>query len=417
MAAESFEDVDWDALGGGGLTRRGRAMLTFAAAFLVAFGVDFLVFHDGLNWLLGAVPGALVPTGGLAFVAETTGTPLPFGVDLSGSDWLLVLTLAVGGFYGVWPMAANRRLAAYYWRRFRRNKVALLSAAYLSVVFVVGLIGPAFIDPPQVAPLQGYQPPVWGTVDNSVPIQCVGETTTRTVGGTTKTLCQGTMAHPLGTTQEGKDVLKLLVLGMRVSMKVGLVTMLLVITLGSLVGTTAAYFGGLVDEVLMRYVDLQATFPSFFLFLLLSYLFTPSLTLLILLFGLLGWEGTARLVRSEALQRTEAEYVRAAENAGANDGWIIRRHILPNVSNSVITNATLAIPGFILLEAALAFLALTDPSVPSWGKTIAAGRGDLGSAWWVATIPGVFLFFTILAFNMIGDGLRDALDPRSEGRT
>jgi peptide/nickel transport system permease protein len=416
VATESFEDVDWDALGGGGLSLRERAMLGFGGVFLALLLVDFLLFHDGLNWLVGLAPDAF-GLGEVGFVTRTRGTPFPFGVDLSGSDWLLVLTLAVGVFYGVWPMATNRRLAAYYWRRFRRNRAAQLSAVYLAVVFAVGLVAPLFVESPQVAPLQGYQPPVWGAVDASVPIQCVGETTTRTAGGTTRTLCRGTMAHPLGTTGEGKDVLTLLVLGMRVSMKVGLVSMLLVITLGSLVGTTAAYFGGLVDELLMRYVDLQATFPAFFLFLLLSYLFTPSLTLLIVLFGVLGWEGTARLVRSEALQRTEEAYIRAAENAGASDAWIIRRHILPNVSNSVITNATLAIPGFILLEAALAFLALTDPSVPSWGRTIAAGRGDLGSAWWVATIPGVFLFFTILAFNMIGDGLRDALDPRSEGRS
>jgi peptide/nickel transport system permease protein len=319
-------------------------------------------------------------------------------------------------FYGVWPLYRNPRLGAYYWRRFRRNRAALLGGLYLLIVFVVGLVGPLFVEPPTVEPLQGYQPPVSLSVDATTPIQCLGETTTVTVESGTRTLCHGTWAHPLGTTAEGKDVLALVVLGMRVSMQVGLVTMLLVVSMGSLVGTTAAYFGGYVDEVLMRYVDLQATFPSFFLFLILSYLFTPSLVLLIVLFGLLGWEGTARLVRSEALQRTEEAYVRAAENAGASDGWIIRRHILPNVSNTVITNATLLIPGFILLEAALAFLGLTDPSVSSWGKTISAGRGDLSSAWWIATVPGVFLFFTILAFNFLGDALRDALDPRSEGR-
>jgi peptide/nickel transport system permease protein len=311
-------------------------------------------------------------------------------------------------------MYRNPRLAAYYWRRFRRNRPAVLSGVYLLVIFAVGIVGPLFVEPPAVEPLRQYQPPVFLTVDAATPIQCIGETTATPGGGS---VCHGTWAHPLGTTAEGKDVLKLVVLGMRVSMQVGLVTMLLIVTMGSLVGTTAAYFGGYVDELLMRYVDLQATFPSFFLFLILSYLFTPSLFLLIVLFGLLGWEGTARLVRSEALQRTEEEYVRAAENAGAGDGWIIRRHILPNVSNTVITNATLLIPGLILLEAALAFLGLTDPSVSSWGKTISAGRGDLSSAWWIATIPGVFLFFTILAFNFLGDALRDALDPRSEGRT
>jgi len=407
---ESFRDVDWDALGGLGLTPRGRAMGAFAAAYLVLLGYDFLLLHGGLNRLLGVVGVRS------AFIAGLDGPTFPFGFltwDVTGTDWLFVLTLAVGVFYGAWPMYRNPRLAAYYWRRFRRNRAAVLSAVYLAVIFAVGLVGPLFVDPPAVEPLRQYQPPVYTTVEASTPIQCTGETTSAGGG----TVCRGTWEHPLGTTGEGKDLLKLVVLGMRVSMQVGLVTMLLVVTLGSLVGTTAAYFGGYVDEVLMRYVDLQATFPSFFLFLVLSYLFTPSLVMLIGLFGLLGWEGTARLVRSEALQRTEEEYVRAAENAGASDGWIIRRHILPNVSNTVITNATLLIPGFILLEAALAFLGLTDPSVASWGKTISAGRGDLSSAWWVATIPGVFLFFTILAFNFLGDALRDALDPRSEGRT
>jgi peptide/nickel transport system permease protein len=408
---ESFRDVDWDSLGGVGLTRRERAMAAFGAAYLALLGYDFLLLHDGLNRFLGVVGVRS------AFLAGLDGPTFPFGFltwDVTGTDWLFVLTVAVGVFYGAWPVYNNPRLAAYYWRRFRRNRAAVLSGVYLLTIFAVGIVGPVFIDPPTVEPLQQYQPPVFLTVDASTPIQCIGETTAAPGGGS---VCHGTWAHPLGTTGEGKDLLKLVVLGMRVSMQVGLITMLLVVTMGSLVGTTAAYFGGYVDELLMRYVDLQATFPSFFLFLILSYLFTPTLVLLIVLFGLLGWEGTARLVRSEALQRTEEEYVRAAENAGASDGWIIRRHILPNVSNTVITNATLLIPGFILLEAALAFLGLTDPSVSSWGKTISAGRGDLSSAWWIATLPGVFLFFTILAFNFLGDALRDALDPRSEGRT
>jgi peptide/nickel transport system permease protein len=142
-----------------------------------------------------------------------------------------------------------------------------------------------------------------------------------------------------------------------------------------------------------------------------GYLFQPSLFLLIVLFGLLGWEGTSRLVRSEALQRTEEAYVRAAENVGASDGYIIRRHLLPNVSNTLVTNATLLIPSLILTEAALSFLALTSTEA-SWGKVISDGRGDLDTAWWISTVPGFFLFFTILAFNFIGDGLNDALDPR-----
>jgi peptide/nickel transport system permease protein len=180
------------------------------------------------------------------------------------------------------------------------------------------------------------------------------------------------------------------------------------------VGTVAAYAGGLVDEALMRYVDVQLVFPAFFLYLLLTYLFGGSLFMFILIFGLTGWGSIARLVRSEALQRREEEYVRAARSAGAGTAYVIRRHLVPNVSNTVITAATLLVPGFILFEASLSFLSLGDPTVPSWGQVIAAGRDDLNTAWWVSTFPGLFLFTTILAFNFVGDAFRDALDPRQE---
>lgn len=415
---DTFRDIDWEEMGGVGLSAGGKRMLAFAVVYLLALAYDGLLLHDGLNVLLLS-PLGLEASGLGQFVASTTGPTLwvpfesvgldfTFVWDFSGTDWLFVVTVAVGYFYGVRPMRNNPRLAATYWRQFEKNRAAVVSALYLAVVFFVGIVGPLFLNDPQIQPLEAYQPPVFMTVPGTVPIQCLGETAVQ--GG--QQVCQGTWQYPLGTTGEGQGILKLLVLGMRVSMQVGLITMLLVITLGSLVGTTAAYFGGYVDEVLMRYVDLQASVPSFFLFLILSYFFEPSLFMLIALFGLLGWEGTARLVRSEALQRTEEEFVRAAENAGASDGWVIRRHILPNVSNTIITNASLLIPGFILFEAALAFLNVTDPGISSWGKTISAGRGDLANAPWIATIPGIFLFFTILGFNFLGDALGDALDPR-----
>jgi peptide/nickel transport system permease protein len=180
------------------------------------------------------------------------------------------------------------------------------------------------------------------------------------------------------------------------------------------VGATAAYAGGWVDEVLMRYVDIQLTFPTFFLFLFLAYLYGGSLFILIMIFGVTGWGGIARIIRSEALQRNEEEYIRAAQSAGASGLYVVRRHMVPNVSNSIITAATLNIPILILSEAALSFIGVGDVTVPSWGQVIASGRGDLSTAWWISTIPGVFLFLTILAFNFLGDALRDALDPRQE---
>jgi peptide/nickel transport system permease protein len=326
--------------------------------------------------------------------------------DATDLDWLFVLTLGFAAYAVVWPLARNRRLAAYYWRRFRRNRLALVSVGYLAVVFVLGTAGPAVLSPPSIDLAAGFQPPAFASVDSSVPVSCVGPT------GDGR--CYGTLAHPFGTTGDGKDIAVLVVYGMQVSMKLGLITTLLVVTIGTTVGTVAAYAGGVVDEVLMRYVDIQLTFPTFLLYLLLVYLFDGGLFLFILIFGLTSWGGIARLVRAEALQLAEEDYVRSARVAGAKPWHVVRYHLVPNVSGTVITAATLAIPGFILAEAALSFLQLGDPTLPSWGQVIAAGRSNLGDAWWISTIPGVFLFLTILAFNFVGDALRDALDPRTE---
>jgi peptide/nickel transport system permease protein len=383
--SDTFESVDWEATGSrlSTLSRRDRWALVTAVGLVAAFAYDHAV-----------LPGD----------RPTITAPVEWNV--TQLDWLFVSTLLALLLYVVVPLYDNRRLTAYYWREFRKNRMAILSLGYLLVVFLIGVVGPLFLEKPTLAVEQAYQPPVFTGVDASVPVDCLGPV----VDGR----CQGTMAHPLGTTGDGKDILVLVVYGMQVSMKVGLISTLLVVTIGTAVGTLAAYGGGLVDELLMRYVDVQLVFPAFFLYLLLTYLFGGSLFMFIVIFGLTGWGSIARLVRSEALQRAEEEYVTAARSAGAGTLYVIRRHLVPNVSNSVITAATLLIPGFILFEASLSFLSLGDPTVPSWGQVIATGRGDLSTAWWVSTFPGVFLFTTILAFNFLGDALRDALDPRQE---
>jgi peptide/nickel transport system permease protein len=382
---DTFESVDWEETGSrlSTLSRRDRGALAAGLALVAAFLYDYLV-------LPASRPTITVPV-------EWNVTQL---------DWLFVTTLLALVFYVAVPLYDNRRLTAYYWREFKKNRMAVLSLGYLIVVFCIGVVGPLLLEKPTLALDQAYQPPVYLSVDSTVPVNCVGEV----VNGR----CQGTMAHPLGTTGDGKDILVLVIYGMQVSMKVGLISTLLVVTIGTTVGTVAAYGSGLVDELLMRYVDIQLVFPAFFLYLLLTYLFGGSLFMFIVIFGLTGWGSIARLVRSEALQRAEEEYITAARSAGAGTLYVIRRHLVPNVSNSVITAATLLIPGFILFEASLSFLSLGDPTVPSWGQVIANGRSDLSTAWWVSTFPGVFLFTTILAFNFMGDALRDALDPRQE---
>ena len=408
----TFEDVDWDEIDDSVSTSSPKraAWLLAIGTYAIALALDLYSRYAGglYAWAVGRTsdvhPRAVEPPGWLPAPGPAS---FPLVGELGGVDWLWSLTLLVGLFYVVVPLYENPRMTRYYWREFRKNKAAVISLIYLLVIFLIGIVVPRFVAVPGVEPTLVYQPPVGTSVSETVPIQCVGEVSDGQ--------CHGSWEHPLGTTGDGKDILISVIYGMEISMQVGLIGMFLQLLVASSVGLSAAYFGGYVDEALMRYVDVQITFPTFFLYLLVVYLFGGSLFLMIVVFGLLGWGGIARIVRSEALQRREAEYIKAAENAGASSRWTIRRHLLPNVSNSVITAATLAIPGLILAEAALAFLGLGDPRLPSWGEIIASGRGDLDRAWWISTLPGVFLFFTILAFNFLGDALRDALDPRQEG--
>ena len=382
--SERFEDIDWDSVRGGGLLTGSQKYLYS----LVALGLVSLLFL--YDYFLVGSREPTVPLVNWYFTQV---------------DWMFVLTLVAMVFYVVMPLYQNPRMTRYYWKEFKKNTAAVISLAFLVVVFLIGVIGPYFLEPPTVQLSHQFQPPVFFTVADHYPLQCLGER----AGGR----CYGTWQHPFGTTRRGKDILTIVVYGMQISMKIALITGLFIIIIGSAVGTTAAYVGGLVDEILMRYVDIQLVFPSFLLYLLLLYLFGASLLMFILVFGLTSWGGIARLVRSESLQRREEEYITAAESAGASTYYVIWRHIVPNVSNTVITATTLLLPGLLLFEAGLAFIGLGDPTLPSWGQIIAQGRDNLTFAWWISTIPGFFLFLTILAFNFLGDALRDALDPRA----
>jgi len=394
MAADTspdrFEEIDWDQVSDGGqfsLSPTGKWLAAVLAVLGALFAYDYLLVGD----------------------REATFAVLGWDYAVSQLDWLYAVTLAFMTVTVVVPLVRNPRLAQYYWGRFRENRPAMVSLVYLVVIFAVGLVGPLVLSKPELAVLDQFQPPVFMSVQESAVVECAG----RVADGR----CHGTWEFPLGTTSDGKDMVTLIVYGMGVSMKVGLMAAGIVMVIGSLVGTLAAYAGGLVDEVLMRYVDIQQTFPSFLLFLMLTYLFGSDLFLFILVFGFFSWGNTARYVRSNALQKTEEEYVKAAKATGASTWLIVRRHLVPNTASSIITDLTLLIPSFILFEAAFAFLGLGDPTVPSWGQTIADGRGSLGYAHWISTIPGVFLFVTILAFNFLGDALLDALNPQAETET
>ena len=201
--------------------------------------------------------------------------------------------------------------------------------------------------------------------------------------------------------------------GARISMAVGFVSVGIAVMLGTLIGTVAAYYGGRVDEVMMRFVDLMLNFPRFFLLLTLIALLRPSIWVIMAVIGLTGWMGLARLVRGEILSLREREFVQGARALGAPDARIMFRHILPNALVPVLVSATLGVAGAILAESGLSFLGLgVQPPTPSWGNILIDGKANIEIAWWLSVFPGLAILVTVLAYNLLGEGLRDALDPR-----
>jgi len=217
----------------------------------------------------------------------------------------------------------------------------------------------------------------------------------------------------LGADAVGRDVLTRIIYGSRISLTIGLTATAISLVVGVLLGLFSGYFGGWMDSLIMRIADVQLSFPFILLALLIMVIFGGGLSKLVLVLGLTGWVSYARLVRSQVLTVRELDYVTAARSLGARDGAIIFRHVLPNVISSVIVLSTLQVATNILLEAGLTFLGLgVDPSIPSWGGMLADGRTYVTNAWWVATFPGFAIMFTVLGVNLLGDWLRDELDPQ-----
>lgn len=221
------------------------------------------------------------------------------------------------------------------------------------------------------------------------------------------------LAHWLGTDALGRDVLSRMLHGARVSLWVGFVSVGLSTAIGLALGLIAGYFGRWVDEVIMRGVDVMLCFPSFFLILAVIAFLEPSLTNIMVVIGLTSWMGVARLVRAETLSLRERDFVLAARVAGAGPVRIMARHILPNALAPVLVSATLGIAGAILVESSLSFLGLgVQPPDASWGNMLMDGKEVLEVAPWLSVFPGLAILFTVLGYNLLGESLRDLLDPR-----
>lgn len=229
-------------------------------------------------------------------------------------------------------------------------------------------------------------------------------------------LLGGSFQHVLGTDSLGRDLLSRIIFGARISLVIGIAAVAIQATLGVTIGVLAGYYGGWIDAILMRIVDIQLGLPFLILALTIVAVIGPGLRNLIIALGLTGWIVYARTVRAEILVLRELEFVQAAIALGAGGVRVIWRHLLPSLGTSILVISSLQVPRVIVSEASLSYLGLgVVPPTPSWGGMIAEGRDLLGLAWWVAVLPGVAITLTVIGINLVAEFLRDQLDPRSHG--
>ncbi len=275
------------------------------------------------------------------------------------------------------------RLSAIVAKRFSKNKLALAGLAAVIALILVALFAPL------IAP---YSP-------TAIDIKNI--------------LSPPSASHIFGTDDLGRDVFSRMIYGSRVSLQVGFVAVGIAVLIGILIGAVAGYYGGWVDSILMRFVDIMLTIPTLFLILAVIALVTPSIIVIMVVIGVTSWMGISRLVRAEFLTLKERDFVLAARSIGASDVRIIFKHILPNALAPVLVTATFRIAGAILLESGLSFLGLgIQPPTPSWGNILTLGKDNITIAWWLSFYPGIAILIAALSYNLVGEGLRDALDPR-----
>jgi len=229
----------------------------------------------------------------------------------------------------------------------------------------------------------------------------------------TNILVQPTREHLMGTDPLGRDVLSRIIYGSGVSLSVGFVAVGISTFIGVILGAISGYYAGLVDRIIMRFVDIMLCFPTFFLILAVIAFLQPSIWNIMIVIGVTSWMGVTRLVRAEFLSLRERDFVRAAVSQGASDLRIIFLHVLPNAMAPILVSAALGVASAVLVESSLSFLGLgVQPPDPSWGNMLTEGKDNIEIAWWLSVFPGLAIFITVMGYNLLGEGIRDTLDPR-----
>lgn len=269
------------------------------------------------------------------------------------------------------------------WEQFRKNRLAVAGLVLVGLLFVVAAAAPW---------LSPHSPTAYDLDAILLP---------------------PSTAHLFGTDEEGRDVLARMVYGTRISLTVGLIAVAIYVLIGIILGSLAGYFGGWVDLVISRAIEVMICFPTFFLILAVLAFIGPSLVNIMVVIGLTNWPGIARLVRGEFLKLRGQEFVMAGRVIGARSPRLIFRHLLPNGMAPVFVSATFGVASAVLVESGLSFLGFgVQPPTPSWGEILSQSRDFMDIAWWLAFFPGLAIFLTITAYNLVGEGLRDAIDPR-----
>ena len=274
---------------------------------------------------------------------------------------------------------------ADFWRVYRQNHGAVAGLVLLVLILIAALVGPELYP--------------------NDPFEMVGRPIREPFG-----------EFPLGTDTLGRDIASGLLHGARVSLLIGLIATAMATLVGIVIGAIAGYYGGRIDDLLMRATEFFLTIPSFMLAILLVAVFSPTLTTIVAAIAAVSWPSVARLTRAEFLSLRDREFVLAFRAMGMSEARIITRHILPNALPSIVIIASLMVATAILTESGLSFLGLGDPNHMTWGNMIGIGRTVMRRAWWMTAIPGVTILITVLAINLVGEGLNDALNPRLKVR-